>query len=193
MPSKTIQLTNTGRAITTSSFLHLPKDSPAHFKQTFIPTTTASTGLQADSDHHSSLNDVTAPQAFSAMTATMTATMTKVSALTTAITKVPQIQFNKNKPTQTQQKTSTTRILHPVKMTANNATSPSLFLLCVRDNSEIMAPSLRVFDIKDVSTIMAATHPNSTLQLIVASILWVPSAQNTIPIPKKFIVALHSE
>jgi hypothetical protein len=78
MPSKTIQLTNNGPAITTSSFLQLPKDSPAHFKWTFIPTTTASTGLQADNDCHSSLNDITAPQAFPATTATMTATMIQV-------------------------------------------------------------------------------------------------------------------
>ncbi len=47
---------------------------------------------------------------------------------------------------------------------------PSLFLLCVKDNSEIMASSLLLFDIKDISAIMAATHINSTLQLIVASI-----------------------
>jgi hypothetical protein len=53
----------------------------------------------------------------------------------------------------------------------------SLFLLCVKDNSEIMAPSLLLFDIKVVSAIMAATHANSTLQLIDVSIRWVPSAQ----------------
>jgi hypothetical protein len=193
MPSKTNQLTNNGPAITTSSFLQLPKDNRDHFKQAFIPTITASTGFQADNDRHSSLKDVTATQAFSATTATMTATMTKVPAITTAITKAPQIQFNKNKLSQTQQKTSTTSILHPFKMTANNATSPSLFLLCVKDNSEILAPSLLLFDIKEVSAIMAVAHANSMLQLIVASIQWVPSAQNTVPIPKKFIVALRSE
>jgi hypothetical protein len=59
MPSKTIQLTNNGPAITTSSFLQLPKDSPAHFKQLSVPMTTTSTGLQADNDRHSILNDVT--------------------------------------------------------------------------------------------------------------------------------------
>jgi hypothetical protein len=85
MPSTTIQLTNNGPANTTSSFLQLPKDSPAHFKQTFIPATTASTGLQADNDRHSSLNDVTALEAFSAMTATMIAAMTQVPAITTTI------------------------------------------------------------------------------------------------------------
>ncbi len=71
--------------------------------------------------------------------------------------------------------------------------APSLFLLCIKDNSEIMAPSLLLFDVKDVSAIIATAHTNSTLQLIVASIKWVPSAQNTIPILNKFIVALHSE
>jgi hypothetical protein len=87
VPSKTIQLTNNCPAIATASFLQLPHDGPAHFKQTFIPTTTASTGLQADNDHHSSLNDIIAPQAFSTTTATMTATMTKLLAITTASTK----------------------------------------------------------------------------------------------------------
>jgi hypothetical protein len=98
MPSTSIQLTNNGPAITTSSFLQLPKDSPAkqppvphdgpaNFMQLSVPMTTTSTGLQADNDHHSSLNDVTAPQAFPAMTATMTATMTQVPTMTTAITK----------------------------------------------------------------------------------------------------------
>jgi hypothetical protein len=59
MPSKTIQLTNNGPAITTSSFLKLPKDSLTHFKQLSVPMTTTSTGLQADNDRHSILNDVT--------------------------------------------------------------------------------------------------------------------------------------
>jgi hypothetical protein len=52
--------------------------------------TTASTGLQADNDCHSSLNDITNPQAFSALTATMTATMTQVHKKTTAITRAIQ-------------------------------------------------------------------------------------------------------
>ncbi len=82
-------------------------------------------------------------------------TMTKVPAITTAITKAPQIQFNKNKLTQTQQKTSITSILHAVKMTANKSTSPSLFLLGINDNSEIMAPSLLLLCIKDNLEIMA--------------------------------------
>ncbi len=107
MPSTTIQLTNNGPAITTSSFLQLPKVSPAHFKQTFIPAATASTGLQADNDRHSSLNDVTAPQAYSAMTATMIATMTQVPTITTAITNMT-IKLVEC-------------FLHPAKTGANNA------------------------------------------------------------------------
>jgi hypothetical protein len=99
MPSKTILFLNNGPAIITSSFLQLPKDNPAHFKQIFVPTTTASTRLQAGDDHHSSLNHITAPQAFSAMTSSMTVTMTKVPTITTAITKAQQIQFSKNKLT----------------------------------------------------------------------------------------------
>jgi hypothetical protein len=117
-----------------------------------------------------------------ATAATMTATMTQFLATTTAITKVPQIQFNNNKPTQIQQKTLS--ILHPVTMMANNATSRSLFLLCVKDNSKIKALSLLLFDIKGVPAIMTATHANPMLQLIIVSIWWVP---------KKFIVALHSK
>jgi hypothetical protein len=68
-PSKTIQLANIGPAITTSSFLQLlndspakqhpvPHDGPAYFKQLSVPMTTTSTGLTADNDCHSILNDV---------------------------------------------------------------------------------------------------------------------------------------
>jgi hypothetical protein len=39
--------------------LQLPKESPAHFKQLSVPMTTTSTGLRADNDCHSILNDVT--------------------------------------------------------------------------------------------------------------------------------------
>jgi hypothetical protein len=185
MPSKTIQLRSNCPATTTSCFLQLPNNGPAHFEQLCIPRTTASTGIQADNDRHSSLNDVTSPQAFSTMTTTMTATMTKVPAMTTAITEVPQIHFNKNKLTRTQQKTTTTSILHPVKMTANNATSPSLFLLCVEDNSEIIAPSLFLLRVKDNSAIMTETHEPSLLllyvhgnQAIMISSLLLPYCQN---------------
>jgi hypothetical protein len=62
MPSKLFL--NNGPAITTSSFLQIPNDSPAkqcpvphngpaHFKLLSGPMTTTSTGLQADNDHHS--------------------------------------------------------------------------------------------------------------------------------------------
>jgi hypothetical protein len=74
--------------------LQLPHDGPAHFKQTFVPTTTASTRLQADNDRHSSLNNVTAPQAFPATTATMTATMIKVPEITSAITKAKLLKLD---------------------------------------------------------------------------------------------------
>jgi hypothetical protein len=67
-------------------------DGPAHFKQLPVPnddsaltilkictpTTTISPGLQAYNNHHSSLNDLTAPQAFFVTTAITTATMTQV-------------------------------------------------------------------------------------------------------------------
>jgi hypothetical protein len=65
-------------------------DSALIILQICVPMTTASTGMKADNDHYSSLNDVTAPQAFSATTATMTVTMTQVLAKTTAITKAIQ-------------------------------------------------------------------------------------------------------
>jgi hypothetical protein len=115
-PSKTIQLTNNGPAIATSSFLQLPHNGPAYFKKTFVPTTTASTGLQADNDCHFSLNDVTASQAFSTATATMTATMTKVLAITTAFTKAKLLKLDKC-------------LLHPTKTGANNAIIKSESLL----------------------------------------------------------------
>jgi hypothetical protein len=122
-PSKTILITNNGRAVTTLSFFQLPNDSPVHFKQLSVPNdnsalnilqicvpmTTTSTGLQAYNDHHSSLNDVAAPQAFSKTTATMTATMTQVPAITTAIMKATLLKLDKC-------------FLHPAKTSASNAT-----------------------------------------------------------------------
>ncbi len=100
----------------------VPNDSPAHFDQLpvpnddsaltilqiCVPMTTASTRLQADNDCHSSLNDVTAPQAFSTMTAIETATMTQVPAITSAITKAIHNKLD-------------VCILHPANMMANNA------------------------------------------------------------------------
>ena len=64
----------------------------------------------------------------------------------------------------------TSSYLHPAKMMAVNATSRSLFLLCVKDNSKIKALSLLLFDIKGVPAIMTATHANPMLQLIIVSI-----------------------
>jgi hypothetical protein len=61
MPSKTIQLTNNGPATTTSSFLQLPNNGLVHFEQLHVTTTTASTGIQADIDRHSILNDIPPP------------------------------------------------------------------------------------------------------------------------------------
>ncbi len=55
-------------------------------------------------------------------------------------------------------------------MTASLATSKSLFLICDKDNSEIMTPILLLNYIKDVPAIMVATLTNYTLQLIVMSI-----------------------
>jgi hypothetical protein len=97
--------------------LSVPHNDPVHFKQAFVPTTTTSTGLQAYNDHHSSLNDVTAPQAFSTTAAIMTSTMTQVPAITTSITKATLLKLDKC-------------LLHPTKTSANNATikSESLFL-----------------------------------------------------------------
>jgi hypothetical protein len=91
----------------------VPNDNSALIiLQICIPMTTASTGMKADNDRYSSLNDVTAPQAFFATTATMTATMTQVLAKTNAITEAIQ-----NKLVEC--------FLHPVKSSANNATNKS--------------------------------------------------------------------
>jgi hypothetical protein len=152
MPGKTNLFLINGPATITSSFLKLPNDNPVHFeqlpvpnedsyfKQTFVPMTTASTGLQADNDCHSILNDVTAPmtaastglqadndchsilndvvspQAFSALSATLTATMTQVPAITTAITKGT-IKLDEC-------------FLHPAKTGANNATNKRVKVFC---------------------------------------------------------------
>jgi hypothetical protein len=161
MPSKTIQLTNNGPAIATSSFLQLPHSSSAHFKQTFLPTTTAPTGIQADNDLHCSLNDVTSPQPqdLSATTATNTATMTQVHtiatmtqvhAIATATTKAKLLQLDKC-------------FLHPAKTGANNATIKSeTLLLHAQIGSAITmalnAQNLLLLSVQDNSAIMMATH-----------------------------------
>jgi hypothetical protein len=105
-------------------------DGPAHFKQLPVPNddsaltvlqiyilaTTTSTGLQTYNDHHSSLNDIRAPCAFSATTSTMTVTMTQVPAITTAITKATLLKLDKC-------------FLHPAKTSVNNATIKSESLM----------------------------------------------------------------
>jgi hypothetical protein len=147
-------------------------DGPVHFKQLPVPNdnsaltvlqicvqmTTTSTGLQAYDDHQSSLNDVTAPQAFSATTATTTATMTQVPTTTTAITKVTLLKLDKC-------------FLHPTKKTTNNATMKSDSLLA-QFNSAILtartnAQNLLLPSIQDNSAIMMATHTGYSLQFIV--------------------------
>jgi hypothetical protein len=127
-PSKTIQLTTNGPAITTSSFLQLPKDSPAHFKELSFPMTTKSTGLQADNDHHSILNDVTETsiwhQAFDN-------TLSRCLIMTVSnITSVPALNA-----------LLTSCYLHPAGgMTAHiDATPTSLLLLHVKDVPVITA------------------------------------------------------
>ncbi len=161
MPRKTILFLNNGPAITTSSFLQLPHGSPVHFKQTFIPTTTASTGIQADNDHHSSLNDVTSPQALSATTATMTATMTQVHAIAT----MTQVHAKATAATKV-------KLLKLDKCSANNATIKSESLLLHAQIGSALTTALNAQNfllLSDDSANMMATHAIHSLQLIVES------------------------
>jgi hypothetical protein len=128
MPSMTTQLTNNGPATTTSSFLQLPHDGPAHFKQLSVPMTTTSTGLQADNDCHSILNDITETsvwhQAFdNTLSRYLIMNISK-------ITSVPALNV-----------LLTSSYLHPAggKMAHIDATPSSLLLLCVKDVPVIMA------------------------------------------------------
>jgi hypothetical protein len=170
MPSKTILFLNNGPAIATSSFLQLPHDGPANFKQTFVPTITASTGIQAEDDHHSSLNDVTSPQALFATTATISATMTQgyaiatmtqVHAIATATMKAKLLKLDKC-------------FLHPAKTGANNASvKRESLLLHAQIGSAVRAAlntqNLFLLSVQDDSAIMMATHTIYSLQLIVES------------------------
>jgi hypothetical protein len=191
-PSKTIQLTNNSPAIITSSFLQLPNDSPAKQRyvpnddselsilQICVPTTTTSTGLQASNNRHSSLNEVTAPQAFSAMTTTMTVTMTKVPAITTAITK------------------ATIKLvecfLHPAKTGANNATNKSESLLLhalfgsAITTARIHTPSLLLLYLHDNSAIMTALNTQNLLLFFVQN---DPASQASKLIVKYSKTSLH--
>jgi hypothetical protein len=161
MPSKTILTPNERPAHFKQ--LPVPNDNSAlHILQIRIPTTTISTGLQAYNDHHSSLNDGTASQAFSAMTATTTVTMTQVSTITTAITKATLLKLDKC-------------FLHPAKTSANNAMIKSeSLLLHARFGSAILTARIHVqklllLSAQDDSAIMMATHTSYSLQLIVES------------------------
>jgi hypothetical protein len=122
--------------------------------------TTTSTGLQADNDCNSSLNDVTAPQAFPATTVTTIVTMTQVPTMTTAITKatIKHVEC----------------FLHPAKTGANNATVKSESLL-LNDQigsaitAALNAQNLLLLSVQDDSAIMLAMRTIYSLQLIVES------------------------
>jgi hypothetical protein len=150
-------------------------DSALTILQICVPMTTASTGMKADNGCYSSLNDVTAPQAFSATTATMTATMTQVLAKTTAITKAIQ-----NKLVEC--------FLHPAKSNANNATNKSESpLLHALFGSAILTArihtprNLLLLFIQNDSAFMMATHAKYSLQLIVESLFLLCNKDNSKP------------
>jgi hypothetical protein len=196
-PSKTILFLNNGPAIATSRFLQLPHNGPAHFKQTFVPIIISSTGIQADNDCHSSLNDVTSPQALSATTATTTgtmtqvhaiATMTQVHAIATATTKAKLLKLDEC-------------FLHPEKTGANNSTIKSESLLLHAQigsaiTTALNAQNLLLLSVQDNSAIMMATHTIYSLQLIVE--YFSTGAKQVVPATIrnnsfKLIVALASE
>ncbi len=105
------------------------------------------------------LNDVTSPQAFSALTATSIATMTQVSTITTAITKAT-IKLDKC-------------FLHPAKTGANNATNKSENLLLralfgsAITTSRIHTPSLLLLYVHDDPAIMTALYTQTLLLFFV--------------------------
>jgi hypothetical protein len=185
--------TNNGPAITTSSLLQLPNDSPAkqhpvphngpaHFKQLSVQMTTTSTGLQVDNDCHSVLNNVTETsiwhQAFDN-------TLSRCPIMNISnITSVPALNA-----------LLTSSYLHPDGgMTAHiDATPTSLLLLHIKDvpvitatihdpscllplcwdHSAIMMTTRANFlllSVQDDSAIMMATHTIYSLQLIVESL-----------------------
>jgi hypothetical protein len=103
-------------------------------------TTTASTGLKADNDRHSTVNDVTNPQAFSTLTATTTATMTQVLAKTTAITKVIMLFASVKTGANNATNKSESLLLHALfgsAITTARIHTPSHLLLYVHDNPAI--------------------------------------------------------
>jgi hypothetical protein len=105
------------------------------------------------------LNDVTSPQAFSALTATSTATMTQVPAITTAITKAT-IKLVKC-------------FLHPAKTGANNTTniSESLLLHALFGSAiittRIHTPSLLLLYIHDNPANMTVLNTQNLLLFFV--------------------------
>ncbi len=130
--------------------------------QICVSTTTTSTGLQAYNDHHSSFNDVTAPQAFFAITATATVTLTEVPAVTAAIIKATLLKLDLS-------------FLHPAKATVKNAAIKSESLLLHAQfgsaitAARIHAQNLLLTSVRDNSAIMMATHAGYSLRLIVGS------------------------
>jgi hypothetical protein len=144
------------------------------------PKTATSTGLQASNNCHSSLNEVTAPQAFFAMAATRTATMTKVPAMTTAITKatIKLIEC----------------FLHPAKTGANNATNKSESLLLhalfgsAITTARIHTPSLLLLYVHDNLAIMTALNTQNLLLFFVQN---NPASQASQLIVKYSKTSLH--
>jgi hypothetical protein len=149
-------------------------------KHTHTPTTKASTGLQADNDHRSILNDVTSSQAVSAVTATSTAIMTQVPTITTAITKVT-IKLDKC-------------FLHLVKTGANNTTNKSeSFLLHALFGSAITTArihtsSLLLLYVHDNPEIMTALNAQNLLLFFVHN---NPATQASKLIAKYFNTSLY--
>jgi hypothetical protein len=114
-----------------SSFLS-QNDGPAHFKQLSVPTT--------------------APQAFSATTATTTMIKTSVPMTIAATTKAILLKLDNC-------------FLHPAKKVANYATPRCLLLLPVSNRTAITMtnPSLLLPFYQNKSAIMMATHANLLL------------------------------
>ncbi len=233
MPSKTILLTNdgpvhfkqlpvlnNGPAITTSSFLQLPNDSPvkqhpvphdgpAHFKQLSFPMTATSTGLQADNDRHSILNDVTETsiwhQAFdntlSHCPIKNVSNITSVPALNGLLTSSYLHPAASGMTAHIDATPTSLLLLHVKDVPVITATihDPSLLLPLYQDNSAIMmttCANLLLLSVHDDSAIMMATHTIYSLQLIVES--FSTGAKQAAPATIhnnlfKLIVALASE
>jgi hypothetical protein len=168
-----------------------------------FPAITTSSFLQRYVSMNSTIAHVSATTATTNATITQVpatnATMTQVPATISATTNAPKYQLDKCNATQAQNKTRSPSILHPAKKVANyatprcllllpvsngteiTATNPSLLLLFYQNESAIMMAThanLLLLRVRDGPAIRMATHANFTLQLIVASIRRVLSAQN---------------